>query len=201
LLVISRFAEQVRTDYKRAARFATTILHYKPSTISTSTLSKPTPSIKMSRLFTPLLLLTSALLAHAGVSQKDFTGLGHIYVLESEDWAKATPNDTVGCLNDAGKLVVGKTDKHCGVFSRLDDYPWTLSSKKGNCTFEDTTQETNKDSKYGGNDYAWSCTELHESEIYDELYTIVSIFSCSIPANMLTQARTASHTSFSASVM
>jgi hypothetical protein len=94
--------------------------------------------------------------------------------------------------------VVTKNAEKCGVFSRLEDYPWTLSSKKGNCTFEDTTQETNKDSKYGGMDYAWSCTE-HKSEIYDELYTIVSIFSYFISTMTLTQDRTASPTSGSAS--
>jgi len=126
----------------------------------------------MPSLFTSLFLLASALLAHAGIEQKDFSGIGHIIVLKSEDWSTATPKDAVGCLNDAGKLILNKTAEECGVFSRLDDYPYTLSSKKGNCTFEDTTQERNTDSKYGGADYAWSCTD-HKSDIYDELYTIV----------------------------
>jgi hypothetical protein len=128
----------------------------------------------MPSFFSTLLLLSSALLAHAGIQQKDFTGTGHIFVLESEDWSKATPKNTIGCLNDAGKLVHVKTSKGCGIFSRLDDYPWTLSSRKGNCTFDDITQPRNADSIYGRSDYAWSCT-IRKPDIYDQLYTIVCI--------------------------
>lgn len=128
----------------------------------------------MQSLFTTLLLLSSALVAHAGIQQKDFTGIGHIFVLKSEDWRTATPKSTVGCLNDAGRLVANKTAAECGVFQRAAEYPYTLSSRKGNCTFSDTTQERNTDSHYGQSDYAWSCTDF-KTDIYDELYTIVRL--------------------------
>jgi hypothetical protein len=124
---------------------------------------------------TTILLLFSALVAstHAAVQQRDFTGVGHIHVLASDNWKTATPASTIGCLNDHGKLITGKA---CGTFSRLSDYPWTLSSKQGNCTFEDTTQQQNTDSHYGSTDYAWSCKKKHDATIGDELYTIVSSF-------------------------
>jgi hypothetical protein len=122
-----------------------------------------------------LFLLTSSLLVHAVVDQSDFTGTGHIAVLQSEDWRSATPSMKVGCLNDHGRFIGINSTAKCGKFSRLNDYPWTLSSKHGNCTFEDHSQERNTDSHYGGNDYAWNCNKTHESEIYDELYTIVSL--------------------------
>jgi hypothetical protein len=125
----------------------------------------------MPRLFTSLLVLASALLAHAGVQQSDYNGVGRIYVLKSADWRTATPKSKVGCLNHHGKFVgINSTD--CGIFSRLDDYPYTLSSKQGNCTFEDDTQERNTDSHYGGNDFAWNCAKKHQADIYDELYSI-----------------------------
>ncbi|EAT90808.2 hypothetical protein HBH56_176340 [Parastagonospora nodorum] len=117
------------------------------------------------------LILASALLAHAGIQQIDFTGVGHIYVLQSEDWGSATPKQTVGCLNENGKFVNEKTSE-CGTFARQSDYPYTLSSKQGNCTFQDDSQARNTDSKYGGLDYAWNCQQEHKAEIYDQLYTI-----------------------------
>jgi hypothetical protein len=129
---------------------------------------------KMPRLFSTFLVLASALLAHAGIQQIDFTGVGHIYVLQSDDWRNATPKQKVGCLNDHGKFVSGN-DIACGTFSRLNDYPYTLSSKHGNCTFEDDSQPRNSDSIYGGMDFAWNCQREHKAEIYDELYTIVSL--------------------------
>ncbi|KAF1918154.1 hypothetical protein BDU57DRAFT_555811 [Ampelomyces quisqualis] len=125
----------------------------------------------MTRLFSTLLILASALVAHAGVQQIDFTGVGHIYVLQSDSWQTATPKQKVGCLDDYGKFVNDQT-KACGTFSRLNNYPYTLSSKHGNCTFEDKTQPRNTDSIYGGADYAWNCQNNYKTEIYDELYTI-----------------------------
>jgi hypothetical protein len=156
----------------------------------------------MPRLFSILLILASALVAHAGVQQIDFTGIGHIYVLQSNSWQTATPKQKVGCLDDFGKFVNDKT-KACGTFSRLNEYPYTLSSKHGNCTFEDKTQPRNTDSIYGGADYAWNCQHNYKTEIYDELYTIVRI-SSSTPIlsrkTVLTIPRTDSPTSSSASV-
>jgi hypothetical protein len=121
-------------------------------------------------MFSALILLLAPL-AYAGIQQGDFSGIGHIRVLESEDWRHATPNDTVGCLNAHGRFILESEDG-CGVFARLPDSPYTLSTQHGNCTFTDTTQEENKDSKYGRGDYAWTCEE-YKGDIYDGLYTIV----------------------------
>jgi hypothetical protein len=121
-----------------------------------------------------LLVTTITLPTYAGIQQSDFSGIGRIHVLASSDWSTATPNNTVGCLDDSGKFVADDGSNNCGTFSRLDDYPYTLSSKTGNCTFEDSTQEENTDSYYGKGDYAWHCKTKHKSDIYDELYTIVS---------------------------
>ena len=154
----------------------------------------------MPRLFSTLLALASALVAHAAVQQIDFTGVGHIYVLQSNSWQTATPKQKVGCLDDFGKFV-NDNSKACGTFSRLNDYPYTLSSKHGNCTFEDTTQPRNTDSIYGGADYAWHCQHNYKTEIYDELYTIVRLFlKVPLPLQNITNTpRMASPTSSSAS--
>lgn len=127
----------------------------------------------VAKLLAALYLISLALLARAGIQQKDFTGVGRIYVLQSADWRSATPASKVGCLSNSGKFVKDDSDDDCGVFSRLEDYPYTLSTKSGNCTFDDETQERNTDSHYGQMDYAWNCKKGHKSEIYDELYTIV----------------------------
>jgi hypothetical protein len=128
-----------------------------------------------------LLVTTLTLPIYAGIQQSDFSGIGHIYVLASNDWSTATPNNTVGCLDDSGKFVADDGSNKCGTFSRLEDYPYTLSSKEGNCTFEDSTQEENTDSYYGKSDYAWHCKSKHKSDIYDELYTIVSTLLLTSP--------------------
>ncbi|KAF1844865.1 uncharacterized protein K460DRAFT_99827 [Cucurbitaria berberidis CBS 394.84] len=128
----------------------------------------------MNSLLTSLLVLLSFArsFAHAGVLQGDFTGIGHIYVLKSSDWRTASPKSKVGCLDNHGKFVKDDKKDDCGVFSRLNEFPYTLSSKVGNCTFDDETQEKNSDSHYGQMDYAWNCNKGHKSDIYDELYTI-----------------------------
>jgi hypothetical protein len=128
----------------------------------------------MPRLFSTLLVLTSALLAHAGIQASDFTGIGHIHVLKSDDWSTATPDAKVGCLNDHGQFV-SSNSAECGTFSKLGVYPYTLSTKHGNCTFRDETQERNTDSHYGANDYAWHCEDDLKTDIYDQLYTVVSL--------------------------
>jgi hypothetical protein len=127
----------------------------------------------MSSPFAILFLLAFALLVHAGVNQGDFVGLGHIAVLKSEDWHTATPQMKVGCLTNHGRFIGMNSRQECGTFSRLNDYPWTLSTKHGNCTFDDQTMERNMDSVYGRSDFAWNCNQTHRADIYDELYTIV----------------------------
>lgn len=114
--------------------------------------------------------LTSTI--HALDVQKDFTGIGNIFVLDSSDWRTASPSDKVGCLDSQGSFINPKSDKECGVFSRLAQYPYTLSSHDGNCTFNDETQPRNVDSHYGKQDNAWNCLAPFAAQIYDELYTI-----------------------------
>ncbi|KAL6702873.1 hypothetical protein ACN47E_000835 [Coniothyrium glycines] len=109
---------------------------------------------------------------YAGILQKDFTGIGHIHVWASADWRTATPDSKVGCLNKHGKFVKDESKDSCAVFERLDQFPYTLSSSIGNCTFDDETQEKNTDSVYGAIDNAWNCKKKWTSTIYDELYTI-----------------------------
>ncbi|KAF2651673.1 hypothetical protein K491DRAFT_770421 [Lophiostoma macrostomum CBS 122681] len=119
-----------------------------------------------------IFLLSSALCARAAVTQADFTGVGNIFVLNSSDWRTATPDSTVGCLDDNGWFINYEDKKECGTFSRLDNYPYTLSSKSGNCTFTNQHTPANTDSHYGQSDHAWSCTSSYTADVYDELYTI-----------------------------
>ncbi|KAF2119148.1 hypothetical protein BDV96DRAFT_610919 [Lophiotrema nucula] len=136
--------------------------------------------------------LSSALLAQCGISQKDFSGVGHVLVLNSSDWRYATPNQTVGCLDQNGRFIAPTDDIECGVYTRLDDYPYTLSSTLGNCTFNDAKTVTNKDSYYGGSDHAWTCNATYEAIIYDELYTIDGfpyVFLCSGDINCYYDAK------------
>ena len=129
----------------------------------------------MRSLFSILALFAFVLSVHAGITQKDFTGIGNIYVLNSSDWPTASPtNDKIGCLSEQGKLISTESREPCGTFTRKDRYPYTLSTRIGNCTFQDQSQERNTDSKYGASDHAWSCNASYESDIYDQLYTIVS---------------------------
>ncbi|KAF2729887.1 hypothetical protein EJ04DRAFT_537587 [Polyplosphaeria fusca] len=124
------------------------------------------------RFCTSLFFLTTALLSRAAVTQKDFSGVGHIYVLNSSDWRTGSPKQKVGCLDNNGRFLAEKSLDDCGTFVRLDDYPWTLSSKEGNCTFNDETTATNTDSYYGKNDHAWTCNASYSAIIYDELFTV-----------------------------
>ena len=129
----------------------------------------------MHALFSLLIVLILALSADASITQKDFTGIGNIYVLNSSDWRTASPTaDKIGCLSEDGKLVATNDKKACGTFTRLDIFPYTLSTSRGNCTFNDESQARNTDSKYGQSDHAWNCNATYVSNIYDQLYTIVS---------------------------
>lgn len=129
----------------------------------------------MHALSSILAILVLALSADAGITQKDFTGIGNIHVLNSSDWRTASPTaDKIGCLSEDGKLIATNDKKACGTFTRLDVFPHTLSTTKGNCTFNDASQERNTDSQYGQLDHAWNCNATYVSDIYDQLYTIVS---------------------------
>lgn len=129
----------------------------------------------MNALISALAFFMLAFNANAGITQKDFTGIGNIHVLNSSDWRTASPTaDKIGCLNERGKLISAKNQAACGIFSRSDVFPYTLSTRKGNCTFDDASQERNTDSKYGASDHAWNCNATYEATIYDQLYTIVS---------------------------
>ena len=124
--------------------------------------------------FTGVFLLSSSILVQAGVTQKDFSGVGHIFVLNSSDWKTASPEQKVGCLDNDGRFINEKSLEECGTYYRLNDYPYTLSSKEGNCTFDDENTVANTDSYYGKRDHAWTCNATYTAVIYDELYTIVS---------------------------
>ncbi|OAG01760.1 uncharacterized protein CC84DRAFT_1153848 [Paraphaeosphaeria sporulosa] len=133
----------------------------------------------MTTLLALLTLVTSAV---AQTATANFTGTGTISVWNSSDWTTATPASSLGCLSPKGKFIAPSSDAACGVFTRLDNYPYTLSTKEGNCTFSDETQERNTESIYGGTDHAWNCLEPYEANIYDDLYTIDGfpyVFLCS----------------------
>lgn len=151
----------------------------------------------MPRLFSTLLILASALAAHAGIQASDFNGVGKIYVLKSDSWNTASPKEKVGCLDDHGKFV--HISPACGTFSRRPTYPYTLSTVVGNCTFDDDTQARNTDSVYGTLDYAWSCKDDHNSELWDEFYTVVRLSTTESDTYVLTLTRMVSPTSSSAS--
>jgi hypothetical protein len=145
-----------------------------------STLHRTTPAaIKMRVTISLLSFLLCAISASASITQKDFTGIGNIFVLNSSDWRTASPTaDKVGCLSEDGKFIAANDRAACGTFTRRDTFPYTLSTRKGNCTFNDESQERNTDSMYGKSDHAWNCNATYESNIYDQLYTIVSSSFC-----------------------
>ncbi|KAF2878470.1 hypothetical protein BDV95DRAFT_479776 [Massariosphaeria phaeospora] len=120
-----------------------------------------------------LVLFSSALLSQAQeITQQDFSGSGHIHVLNSSDWRTGNPNQKVGCLDNDGRFVADNSTSNCGVFTRLSVYPYSMSTKKGNCTFQDENTVTNTDSYYGKNDHAWTCNSTYVANINDDLYTI-----------------------------
>ncbi|KAI1418391.1 hypothetical protein F5Y13DRAFT_149083 [Hypoxylon sp. FL1857] len=108
-----------------------------------------------------------ALFASAAVAQ-DFSGSGHIYVINSTNFQTASPADSVGCLDATGALSVAD----CATFTRLNTYPLTLSSDAGNCTFTDSSQVANIDNVYGKQSYAYHCRADYVATVYDELYTV-----------------------------
>jgi hypothetical protein len=154
----------------------------------------------MRRSITTLFVLCLAGLASASISSADFTGSGKIAVLAADDWRDASPKDKVGCLNNHGKLIEDDGKQACGVFTRFDDYPYSLYTNEGNCTFDDQSQEKNTDSIYGGSDPAFNCNATYEAIVYDQFYTIVSLPQHYTKPDTYTH-RTASPTSSSALAM
>ncbi|KAF2016353.1 hypothetical protein BU24DRAFT_409464 [Aaosphaeria arxii CBS 175.79] len=106
------------------------------------------------------------------VTQDDFTGVGRIHVLKSDDWKTANPSQIIGCLDDLGRFVSGEKKEDCGVFAHINTYPSTLSSSKGNCSFTNSKAEKNLDSYYGRRDSAWSCAPGNVAKPMDALYTL-----------------------------
>lgn len=75
------------------------------------------------------LLLGSTLLAgaHASVVD-DFTGTGHILVLNSTDFNTATPAQQVGCIDDDSRFIAPTDSASCGTFTRASAAPYNLVS-------------------------------------------------------------------------
>jgi hypothetical protein len=120
------------------------------------------------------ILSLAAFAASLLVARADFSGSGTIDVWNSSDSRTATPSDKVGCVDFNGKFIKPSSASDCGVFTRMKDYPYALSTKLGNCTFDDVTQEKNTDSIYGGTDHAYNCLKPFAATINDDVYTIVS---------------------------
>ncbi|KAJ6489974.1 hypothetical protein C8R45DRAFT_1096940 [Mycena sanguinolenta] len=100
-------------------------------------------------------------------AQLNVFGTGYIHVLNSTDSATATAEESVGCINAAGRFVLDD----CAVFTHLDAVPYYLSTSAGNCTFDDTSMPTNTASPYGAFTYALTC-QTPESAQATDFYTI-----------------------------
>ncbi|OTA90002.1 hypothetical protein M434DRAFT_398322 [Hypoxylon sp. CO27-5] len=122
-----------------------------------------------------------ALFASAAVAQ-DITGSGHIYVINNTDFNTASPADGIACLDVTGALTLSD----CAIFTRLPDYPRSLSTSAGNCSFTDSSQVANTDSVYGAKSYAWHCRPDYVTTNSDSLYTVTGFkypFLCHDDAN------------------
>ena len=87
----------------------------------------------------------------------DFTGRAQIHVLNSTDLIKASPTNTIGCLDERGMLISPSSfPKGCAMFTRADLAPNTLSTSAGPCSFRDQTTPMNRDSIYGRNTHSVS---------------------------------------------
>ncbi|KAI1370506.1 hypothetical protein F4677DRAFT_350829 [Hypoxylon crocopeplum] len=112
-------------------------------------------------------VLLAAVTAVAAVAQ-DFSGSGQIYVINSTNFDTATPDQAIGCLDATGAFSAS----NCATFTKLPNYPQTLISAAGNCSFTDPTQPANTDNKYGSRSYAFHCRPSYSSTISDSLYTV-----------------------------
>jgi hypothetical protein len=107
---------------------------------------------------------------YAGDVQDGFTGSAKIFVLNTTSFQGVTKDQKVGCLNVHGML----TANDCAVFTRDDNFPNMLSTRKGNCTFRDPNMPTNRDSYYGRDTHAWSCGTAADERSSEVYYTVVS---------------------------
>lgn len=115
------------------------------------------------RFFSPVLLLAAHLsLSHANSS---FTGQGYIQVLKGDNITAARTSDRIGCMHETGAFTLSD----CSVFTRVGN---GLSSRLGNCTFNDNTQPANVDAIYGQRNYAWVCRNGVDNWLY---YSFVSV--------------------------
>lgn len=126
-------------------------------------------------MFTPITVLFAAAALLPGLAGASISGLGTISVLNSSSFTTATPDMSIGCIDASGRLVMDS----CATFEYRDAYPNGIFTSDGNCSFTDSSQPANTDSRYGANSYAWSCW-THEAAVTDQLYTVVSPrLSCS----------------------
>lgn len=116
-------------------------------------------------------LALAAFTASAAAKAADFVGSGYVAVLHSDDVGSASPSDRIGCLDSDGHF----TKSDCAIFTTLSEYPFALSTDKGDCTFSDKEYERNKDSFF--TTPAFHCFSENEAVIEDAVYTIVSIES------------------------
>lgn len=88
-----------------------------------------------------------------------------------------TPSDTVGCINEAGKVTLND----CAVYTIQDYHIYT---EAGICSFKNTSQPTNADDYYGDNVHAFHCWDHSTVSSDTQFYTIVSIpiYSCFLSA-------------------
>lgn len=113
------------------------------------------------------LLFAAPALLQGLASATALRGLGTISVLNSSSFTTATPDMAIGCIDASGRLVMDG----CATFEFRDAYPNGIFTSAGNCSFTDSSQPANTDSRYGAGSYAWSCW-THETAVTDQLYTI-----------------------------
>lgn len=118
----------------------------------------------VSRLFFTFLLLAGNLCVSRANSK--FIGQGYIQVLASNNITAAKPSDRIGCMHETGALTLSD----CGVFTKDGN---GLSSRLGNCTFNDDTQPANVDAIYGQRNYAWVCRSGVDNWLY---YSFVGVW-------------------------
>ncbi|KAL1870785.1 hypothetical protein VTK73DRAFT_2509 [Phialemonium thermophilum] len=124
-------------------------------------------------VFFTLLYLTASF-GRAQITEL-FQGRGRIAVLNSSSLTAVSPaTNRIGCLDADGALVSSTKDTidGCATYTRLDEFPYTLSTARGNCSFGDANMQVNTDSAYGARSHAWHCWEGRVGDAGDRLYTI-----------------------------